>query len=300
MSDPIAVQTLYKVFDEDSGAVLRGLDLTVPSGSVYGLLGRNGAGKTTLLRTLMGLARPTSGSATVFGRDMAEGCPPEKAAVGYIGQGETLPKWARIADLLAFDQEVRPTWNSERLERWLQAESLPKKGRVSTLSVGQRKRFEIELAFAASPSVLLMDEPFAGLDPVSRDEVIAALFEQVASREVTVMLSSHVMGDLERLCDRVGVLAQGKIAFESTMDAIKDDIVVIRGDTPSRSLPCNGREIASRHCGNQHVWVAAGVSSPEIARLDASGFRTQRGNLEELGVELLRCFEESSARKDAA
>jgi ABC-2 type transport system ATP-binding protein len=222
--NPIEVRDVRKSFG--STVVLRGLSMSVKPASMYGLLGRNGAGKTTLLKILIGLLRASSGTAQVLGTSLSDGAPREKQDVAYVSQTPLLPSWASVDDLMRFDAAARPEWHPDSLQRWLDAEGIEASRKVGSLSAGQSKRVELELALAGKPSVLLLDEPFAGLDPVSRAEFIETLVTHAVDSSATVLLSSHILSDLERLCDRVGFLARGIIAHEDSMDALK-----ARGDS---------------------------------------------------------------------
>ncbi len=290
--NPIEVSGLEKAFC--TGPVLRGLNLSIPEQSVYGLLGRNGSGKTTLLRVLIGLMHPDSGHAHIFGSALCEGCPPEKASVAYVAQGEILPVWASIADLVRFESALRPNWDPAALDQWLHAESIQPKRRVSEMSVGQRKRLELELALAARPKVILMDEPFAGLDPVSRAEFTEQVLAHAATEGISIILSSHILSDLERMCDRIGIMAKGVIAFEATMDDLKEQAAIVTANHSEapRQLPVGeARQVAARQADGVSTWILSGLTETEAAKLEADGFTLSRGSLEELGVELLRCLD---------
>lgn len=169
----------------------------------------------------MGLYHPERGSALLLGASLATGCPPQKKRVGYVAEGELLPPWARLGDLIAFERGLREEWRPAGLEAWMQAEGLPPKRKVHSLSKGSRKRFELELTLAGCPKVLIMDEPLSGLDPVSRVEFLESFLAYAADRSPTVLISSHILTDLERVCDRIGVLAAGRIAYETSMDSLK-------------------------------------------------------------------------------
>lgn len=216
---PILVRGLRKSFGRSR--VLRGLDLHVEAGSIYGLLGRNGVGKTTLIRVLMGLARPNAGSIALMGCDPLASSHREKQRVAYVAQGELIPPDASVAEVANLDAALRIKWNPTSLETWTRGAGIVPRRKVRELSGGERKRLELELALAAQPEVLLLDEPFIGLDPVARTELMGELMGFAADREATILISSHVIGDLERICDRVGILARGVIAHESTLEGLK-------------------------------------------------------------------------------
>jgi ABC-2 type transport system ATP-binding protein len=216
--NPIEVHGLKVSFR--GGAVLSGLDLTLKAGTVYGLLGRNGAGKTTLLKTLMGFYRAEGGQALVLGSDLSRGCPPAKRKVSYVGEGDFLPGFATVDDLIGLETTLREREAGE-IGTWLAKEGIERGAKVGRLSKGTKKRLELELLLLAQPEVMLLDEPFDGLDPVSRKEIMGRLAGYLADHEATVLVSSHILGDLERLCDRIGILAHGKIALEDSMDRLK-------------------------------------------------------------------------------
>lgn len=287
----IEVRGLKKKFR--SAAVLDGLELSIPPGSIYGLFGRNGAGKTTLLNCLIGLMHPSAGEARVLGADLANGCPPEKAQVAYVAQGEFLPSWAQIEHLIRFEAALRPAWDHTLLVAWMRSERLDPRRNVGELSVGQRKRLELELALAAQPNVMILDEPFAGLDPVSRAEFTEQLLGYTADHQPTVILSSHALNDLERLCDRVGLLGKGVIAYEGDLDALKEGAAIIRCDDPNApwDLPAHVTEVATRKHEDVRTWVVVGAGKTEVQALEANGYRVSRGNLEDIGVELIRCLD---------
>lgn len=288
--EPIRSLALEKSFS--TGAVLRGLDLAVPQGSIYGLLGRNGCGKTTLLNTLMGLSLPDAGRALVLGQALGRGCPKEKAAVAYVAQGELLPSWAPVRELITLEAELRPSFTADGLHAWLDAENLSPRRRVRDMSAGQRKRLELELALAGQPRVLLMDEPFAALDPVSHADFTEQLLAYAACHQPTILLSSHVLSDLERLCDRIGVLAKGVIAYEASLDDLKERtlLVTARGAVASQAPPAEG-QIASYSAAGSTTWIIEGLQSVDVKRLEREGFRVSHANLEGLGVELIRSLD---------
>ena len=272
--------------------VLRQLELSIPAGAVYGLLGRNGGGKTTLLGLLLGLLRPDRGDALVHGTDLRLS-PEIKRRVAYVAEAELLPGWATIADLMRLESSARDTWEPAALEAWLAAERLARGRAVQSLSKGQRKRLEVELALAGRPSVFILDEPLSGLDPVARAEILEALMAWVAESGATVIMSSHVLSELERICDRIGVLAGGRIALEASLDELKDGgAVVVRDGRHGEALEGVARVLAYRTSAQSTTWVVTGLAAAARASLVQAGHRVSTGGLEELGVELIRCLDE--------
>jgi ABC-2 type transport system ATP-binding protein len=283
----IEVTGLTKSFGEQP--VLRNLDLTVPLGSIYGLLGRNGAGKTTLLKTLIGLLVPDEGRSLVLRDDLARGIANHKQDIGYVAQGEIFPGFATIRDLIEFESSLRPKWNSAALDAWLEKEKLRLDRKARALSVGQRKRLELELVLAGHPAVLLMDEPLAGLDPVSRTEIMERLTALVAANDRTILLSSHILSDLERLCDRIGVMSEGHLAMEADIDAFKSEAAVIVGRLGSTLDGAGIGNIVAEHRGSRAaVWLAHEVSPAAKSALTNDGFQVVTGSLDDLGTALIR------------
>lgn len=274
-----------------SKAVLSGLQLSIDEGSVYGLLGRNGAGKTTLITTLVGLMRPDRGEAQVLGVDLRTSVAGRRQ-VAYVPETDLLPGWAAIRDLIRLEKSCRDDWEDEALGRWLAREGLTPGRLVHTLSKGQRKRLEIELAAAARPLVFLLDEPFAGLDPVSRSEAMKSLLSWLAESGATVLLSSHDLGDLERLCDRIGVLANGRVELEVALDDLKDGGAVVTAAASEPPPGLSTHVLASRAIGDGRLWVMTGLGPESRATLQEAGYRVVTGGLESLGVELLLCLEQ--------
>jgi ABC-2 type transport system ATP-binding protein len=266
MMKVIAAQGLEKRFG--AGQVLAGLDLAVPEGSIYGLLGRNGAGKTTLLKLAMGLLSPTAGSIRI-----------DSERIGYVAESGSLPDWMTARDLIRFERRLRPRLDVARLER------LAGDAPMRALSKGQRKRLELELALAAEPEVLILDEPFDGLDPVTRAEAMEAVVQSGA----TMLISSHALTDLERLCDRVGVLAGGRIAFAAPLDELKESLAVVHGD---EEPPVAGHVVASR----ARTWLVRDLAPAQADELRGRGYQLARPGLEELGTELIRCLDTKEGR----
>ena len=198
------------------------LNLQVPSGSVFGLVGPNGAGKTTTIKLLMNLVRPTRGSASVLGTDSRHLAPRDLQRIGYVSENQRLPGWMTPASLLAYCRPFYPSWD-ETLCRKLQADlNLPSNARLRTLSRGTRMKAALLASLAYRPELILLDEPFSGLDPLVRDELIRALLELAASdgRPMTVLVSSHDVEELERLADWIGFIDRGRLMFAEPVSSL--------------------------------------------------------------------------------
>lgn len=278
--------------------VLLGLDLAIPAGCIYGLLGSNGAGKTTLLRLAVGLLIPSEGEIRVLGTRMMDGSRADKQRVGYVGDQSILPGWMRIGDLLGFEARLRPDLDFTRLNYRLSARGLGNDLPISTLSKGQRRWLDFELALNGKPTVLILDEPFDGLDPVARAEAMEDLTAHASASGCTILMSSHVLQDLERLCDRIGILAGGRIAFETSLDELKESMLVASGD---RELDRHRDQFTKAHLVGRRVdargttWLLKGLPPDRERELVGMGFQIARPSLDELGRQLIRCLDVTSA-----
>ena len=200
---------------------LSGLDLQVPEGSLYALLGPNGAGKTTLLQILVGLRRAQSGTARVLGMDSRELTAQDRALIGYVAEGQSLPEWMTLAELEQFLAPLYPNWDGSLADTLRERFELDPRQRVGTLSRGGKMKAALLCALAPRPRLLIMDEPFTGMDPVVKDELVRGLLESASSEGWSVLLSSHDIGELEMLADHVGVLKAGRMILSESMDSIR-------------------------------------------------------------------------------
>ena len=200
---------------------LRDCGLSVPDGHVVALVGPNGAGKTTLLRLLAGLARPSAGRVTVLG-----GCEPGSATaregVSYLDQQMPLQKNLRVRGLLRVAEAMNVRWNGEFAEARLAALGIPLRRKAGRLSGGQQAQLALTLAIARRPRLLLLDEPLASLDPLARQEVMAALMTGVAEDGLSVVFSSHVVPELERVASYLIVLSGGQVQVAATVESLLD------------------------------------------------------------------------------
>jgi ABC-2 type transport system ATP-binding protein len=197
---------------------LRHCDLALPQGRVVGLVGPNGAGKTTLLRLVAGLQTPTAGHLRVLGQQSAPSSAESLARVGYVAQDFPLYNRFRVRDLLAMGRHLNLRWNQQLAETRLEALSIPLDRRAGQLSGGQQSQVALALALAKEPELLLLDEPLARLDPLARREFMQTLMEATADNGSTVVLSSHLITDLERVCDYLVLIRRGHIALAGGID----------------------------------------------------------------------------------
>lgn len=199
---------------------LRDCSLEIPRGSVTALVGPNGAGKTTLLRLAVGLTRPSAGSVRVLGLDPHEEAAEALPRVGFLAQEHPLFGGFTVEEMLRAGRELNPGWNDAVARARIDELGLPRKKKVRRLSGGQRAQVALTLALAKRPELLLLDEPVASLDPLARREFMQSVLEAVAERELTVLLSSHILADLERVCDHLVILAAGRTQLAGPIQEI--------------------------------------------------------------------------------
>ncbi|NOT30827.1 MAG: ABC transporter ATP-binding protein [Planctomycetes bacterium] len=201
--------------------VLRGLELAVKPGEVFALLGRNGSGKTTALRILLGFLKPHEGEAFILGRPSAALTSADRERIGYVAEGQHLYPELRVCDLLRFEAETRTRFEPALAERELARAGLPLEKHVWHLSRGQRAQVALILVAATSPEVLVFDDPAMGLDVVMRRQLLDTLIELLAERGCAVLFSSHILTDVERIADRVGILHGGALIVDAPLDELK-------------------------------------------------------------------------------
>ncbi|MEU6173709.1 ABC transporter ATP-binding protein [Streptantibioticus parmotrematis] len=192
----------------------------IPAGRVCGLVGPNGGGKSTLMELAAGLTRPTSGSITVFGE------PPHTASarrrIAYLAQDKPLYSRFTIEETLRLGRELNPVWDQDNAERIVRQGELPLSARVGSLSRGERTRVALAVALAKRPELLLLDEPMADVDPISRHQLTGVLMAEAAEHGITVLISSHVLGELDGICDFVLLLGAGRARLAGDVDEILD------------------------------------------------------------------------------
>ncbi len=199
---------------------LRDLTLAVPTGSVFALLGSNGAGKTTAIKVLMNLLEPSSGEARVLGVDSRRLGEKERAQIGYVSENQKLPLWMTVAQLLDYCRPFYPTWD-RALEAKLLAEfALPPDRKLKHLSRGMLMKAALLSTLAYRPKLLVLDEPFSGLDPLARDDFVRGVLEASELGDWTVLVSSHDIEEVERLADHVALLENGQLRLTETTESL--------------------------------------------------------------------------------
>lgn len=197
------------------------LTLEVPEGSIYAFLGPNGAGKTTTIKTLLNILSPDSGSARVMGVDSTRLGPQELARIGYVSENQQLPEWMTIQQFLDYCRPFYPEWDPAFCSRLLSEFNLPLKTKIKNLSRGMKVKVSLVSSLAYRPRLLVLDEPFSGLDPLVRDEFIRGILEMADQGDWTVFLSSHDIDEVERLADWIGIINEGKLHTSERTESLQ-------------------------------------------------------------------------------
>jgi ABC-2 type transport system ATP-binding protein len=220
MSQPvITAENLGRKFG--SVEALRAMSFEVPRGCIYGLLGPNGAGKTTTIKILMNLITPTDGKARVLGRWTEELTWHDFRRIGYVSENQVMPDGMKVGELLDYLAPYYPTWDAALCAELLAQLELPRERRLRNLSRGMKMKASLLASLAFRPELVVLDEPFSGLDPVVREDFSQGLLGTVAEKEWTIFLSSHDIEEVERLCDWVGIMAPGRLLVSEPLEQLQ-------------------------------------------------------------------------------
>ncbi len=275
---------------------LQGIDLEVPSGSVFALLGENGAGKTTLIRILTGFQKPTSGTCSVCGLDPARDAQEIRRKVGYVSDSPALYDWMRVGEIGWFAASFFDEPFADRYRELIAKYELPESRKIKHLSKGQRAKVALALAVSHDPELLILDEPTSGLDPLVRREFLESMVDRAATGR-TVLLSSHQISEVERVADTVAILRAGRVQLVDGLTELKDSIAVvtITVDDALAALPTvpePARMLSEHNEGRQRRWMVRGLSAAHLADLESHpgvvSIRTRPASLEELFVACTR------------
>ncbi|MDT8300447.1 MAG: ABC transporter ATP-binding protein [Sedimentisphaerales bacterium] len=232
----IRVENLVKYFD--GRCVLDGINLKVPQGCIYGLLGRNGAGKTTIIRILLGLEPPTRGQTFLLNTESSELSAKLHSRIGYVAEGHNLIQNYRVGRLIQLCKDLSMNWNDEFFEQLIEKFRLPTDRRVKELSVGMRAQLNLALALAIDPELLIFDDPTLGLDTIARRQFLELAIDLIQRQGRTILFSSHILSDVERIADRIGIFAAGKLVVDCPLEELKERVKKLRVIFPE-SAPRN-------------------------------------------------------------
>jgi len=258
-----------------SETALDGVDLRVPEGAVYVLIGANGAGKSTAMKVLLNLVRPDAGRAEVFGLDTASQGPQVRAHVGYIPEShEQDYKWMTCGRLIRHVAVHYPAWDHEYAAHLIDIFDVRLQRKVATLSKGETRRLQFVLALAHRPPLLLLDEPADGLDPMVRNRALAQLAEHLADTPTTVVIATHHIAEVESLADHVGVLSAGRLVAQMSRDELRRTVLRYRLEVPEGWQPPPELRVTSMRrsrAGREVQWTLVGEPDDVTARLAAAG-----------------------------
>jgi ABC-2 type transport system ATP-binding protein len=236
MNATISTQSLSKKFGRTMA--VDNISLAVPEGSIYALVGANGAGKTTLIKLLMNILRPNAGSAQVLGINSSELKGEAFNRIGYVSENQELPDGMTVGGMLDYFRPFYPTWDNALEQQLVRQFDLPLKRKLKNLSRGMKMKAAFASSLAYRPSLIILDEPFSGLDPLVRDELIEGLIERAP--ETTIFLSSHDLAEIESFSSHVGYLQNGRLLFSEEMSVLADRFRDVTVTLPSPSpLPAN-------------------------------------------------------------
>ncbi|MDP2497335.1 MAG: ABC transporter ATP-binding protein [Candidatus Palauibacterales bacterium] len=302
VESPVVETTgLVKRFGET--AALSGLDLQVPEGAVYVLVGPNGAGKTTALRVLLDLLRPDAGRAELFGMEPRERPGEVRARIGYVPERQDFHYgWIRVRDLIDHHARYHPRWDPGYAGDLIEELEVPTDRKYARLSKGQARRVQLVLALAHRPPLLLLDEPTDGLDPVGKKKVLGLVADHLASTPTTVLVSTHLVYEAERLGDHLGVMKEGRLTAQLPREKLRDRMHRYLLRTPDGRDPVEGADLEvlqRKRAGRELQLTVWGERSDVVGRLEQAGAEVREASplsLEESALALLGADERSAAR----
>jgi ABC-2 type transport system ATP-binding protein len=287
-TSPLICNDICKRFEDTS--VLNGVSLTIPQGAVLGLIGRNGAGKTTLIRILLGLLMPDSGDATVLGEPALQMTDRAKIRLGYVPQQPEALAWMRVGDMLDFISSFYPKWDRDYVSESLSLWNIPPKRPLAKLSPGERQRIALIRALAVRPELLVLDEPAAALDPAARRDLLRQIAMRSGESGTTVVFSSHIVSDLERVASQVILLHQGRALIDAPMDDLKESYarLLISPDAAADHIDKLPGELTRRRRadGSLAIIAAHAPNEPWPGTARVAGSRVEILDLEDLFIEV--------------
>jgi ABC-2 type transport system ATP-binding protein len=291
MADAIVTHRLTKYYD--GRPVVHGLDLRIPQGVVYGFLGRNGAGKSTAIKMLLGMVHPDHGRAEVLGEDSSRLRPETRARIAYLAEGHPLYRAMTVGEAVRFTRAFHGDWNGPLLDQILDHFELRRQAKIRRLSNGQRAQLSLALAVAPDPEVLILDDPTLGLDTVVRRDFLESLIQIIQRRGRTILFSSHILGDVERVADRIGILVDGVLRVDCPTDHFKESVrkVVLSFAGEPPEYPAARGVVSSWRVANRLELVIVGYDDEHRRLAESLGPRrieVVELNLEDAFIEYTR------------
>ena len=268
------------------------MDLQIPRGCICGFIGRNGAGKTTAIKLMLGLLRPTEGSSRILGCDSQDLTPAIRQRVGYVTEGHRLIRWMKISELEKFQRSFFPKqWDEKFFTETIEYFELSKGQKIKTLSNGQRAQVSLALALAPNPELLIMDDPTLGLDAAIRRQFLEGMIELIMRQGRTILFSSHILGDVERVADRVVVIDKGVVRADCKLEEFQravEKVIVSFEDAVPTDVDIEGL-LHCREVEKTLELVVIGTSEQKISEwaesAGANGYEIVKMNLEDQFIE---------------
>lgn len=271
MSNAIEVKNLTKRY---SDFCLSGVDLVLPEGAIMGLVGENGAGKSTTIKALLGLIRPDEGQVKLLGKDPAL----TKGEIGVVFDADCFPETLTADGVERVLRKIHPAWDTPLYWQYCKQFGLPKEKAVKEYSRGMKMKLSIAAALAHHPKLLILDEATSGLDPVVRSQVLDLFLEFIQQEDHSILMSSHITGDLERICDYITFLHKGKVAFSMEKDRVGETYGVV---------PCGKEEAAGLAqeaiaCRENMFGCELLVQSPAAFQAKHPALSVQKASIEQI------------------
>lgn len=282
----IAIERLTKFYG--TREVVRDLSLEIPPGFIYGFLGRNGTGKTTTIRILLGFEEPTRGRTRVLGEDSRTLSPATRARIGYLPEGHHVYGWMTVRECGRFQASFFPKWNQDVFEAVITHFRLEPKMKAGHLSRGQRAGLCLALTLAPEPELLVLDDPALGLDPVARRSLLQSMLYVTRQPNRTILFSSHLLSDVERVADRIAVLDRGVLRADCTVETFRQRLrhyVLKFRETPPPAPPLPGLLESFRT--DRELFLTLANVSPEV-EAQIEGLRAE--SIEQVGMTLEDAF----------
>jgi len=287
----IETKGLTKVFGK-----LRAVDnlnLKIPRGIVYGFLGKNGAGKTTTIKMLLGLIHTSCGTAQVLGCDSSDINPEIKGRIGYVAENQRMYEWMKVSNIIRYTSRFYRSWNHGFCQELLDKFELPRETRVKSLSRGMKGKLALTLAISHEPELLILHDFASGLDAVVRREFLESIVEVIQSKGRTIFFSSHILNDVERIADHIGIIDKGELKIDAPLDRLKASVKKVRllfKDEAPDSLNIKGI-LNQKRDGQELLITIEEFSESKIEALRKLPIKTMEIidlNLEDIFVEYVR------------
>ncbi len=298
----IEMENLTRHFDDC--LAVNGVSLQIPKGSVFGLLGVNGAGKSTLIKMLMGHLKPSAGTIKILGRTLEQDFLEIRKRVGYVSENRYLYEWMTVEEKMRFARSFHDSWDDQKAADLLVRFGLPQNKKIRELSRGNRARVCLVTALAFNPELIILDEPTSGLDPIVRRDFLENIIWEIGQEGRTVLFSSHIVEEVERIADYVAIIDNGQILSVSSVEKLKGAFRRVRfstnGDTPDlKGLPGLLAVSRGRH---EQVLTIQNFSEESLRLLAERGIQNPESipmSLEEIFVDSVRARRRVSGTEDA-